>query len=79
MTNVAGKASDGKAYCELLRVAANEAGSMIKTASAKKEQKVAAPAYKKIAKLTSQEQSFLRDFFKKIYGEDYVTALLGDY
>lgn len=79
MSNVAGKASDGKAYCELLRVAASEADKVIKTASAKKEVKVAAPIYKKIAKLTSQEQSFLREFFKKIYGEEYVTAMLGDY
>lgn len=74
--NVGDKASDGVAYCKLLSVAASEADKVIKTAAAKKP---TAPVYKKIAKLTSQEQSFLRDFFKKIYGEEYVTALLGDY
>lgn len=79
ITNVGDKSSDGKAYCELLRVAASEADKAVKTASAKKEEKTAAPIYKKIAKLTSQEQSFLREFFKKIYGEEYVTAMLGDY
>jgi hypothetical protein len=47
--------------------------------SAKKEEATAAPIYKKIAKLTGEEQSFLREFFSKIYGNDYVDALLGDY
>lgn len=79
VANVGSKATDGKVYCELLRVAASEADKVVKTASAKKEQKTAAPVYRKIAKLTAQEQSFLRDFFKKIYGEEYVSALLDDY
>lgn len=77
--NVGKDASDPKTYCALLRVAANEATKVVKSASAKKEEKTASPIYKKIAKLTSNEQSFLREFFSKIYGKDYVEALLSDY
>jgi len=85
--NVDGQTSDPRTYCSLLRVAASEADKMVKAAaaakpakSAKKEEEAsAAPIYKKIAKLTGEEQSFLREFFSKIYGNDYVDALLGDY
>ncbi len=84
--NVAGQTNDPQTYCSLLRVAASEAGKMVKAASekkpavtAKKEEAKAAPMYKKIAKLTGEEQSFLREFFSKIYGKDYVDAMLGDY
>lgn len=77
--NVGDKASDAQTYCSLLRVAATEADKVIKAAASKAEVKTAAPVYKKIAKLTGPEQSFLREFFSKIYGEDYVKALLADY
>lgn len=78
--NVGDKTSDPQTYCGLLRVAASEAGKIMKTAAAApKEEKTAAPIYKKIAKLSGEEQSFLREFFSKIYGKEYVDAMLGDY
>ena len=51
-------------------------GSGDGTAKAAKAEKV---AYKKIAKLTSKEHSFLKEYFTKLYGQDYVDAMLGDY
>lgn len=75
--NVGDKANDASTYCKLLSVAASEADKVVKTAAAAKTKQ--APVYKKIAKLTSKEQSFLREFFSKIYGKDYVEALLGNY
>ena len=74
--NVAGSVSDPKTYCSLLSVAASEAPKFVKTAKAAKAEKV---AYKKIAKLTSKEHSFLKEYFTKLYGQDYVDAMLGDY
>lgn len=83
--NVSGNTNDPQTYCALLQVAASEADKMVKAASAKKQTKEAskkapvAPVYKKIAKLTTKERSFLDEYFTKIYGKDYVDALLGDY
>ena len=78
IASVKGKVSDPKTYCGLLRVAAVEAGKvMTKVAAQKPVAKTA--EYKKFAKLTANEQAFLTEYFKKLYGEDYVKALVGDY
>lgn len=85
--NVKGMTNDPQTYCTLLRVAASEADKMVKAASASsKIEKTAStketsksPIYKKIAKLTKEEHTFLAEFWKKIYGNDYVDAMLGDY
>jgi len=74
---VAGKTSDPKKYCELIRVAANVA--TVKIASAKKEEKVASPAFQKIAKLPAAQLAWLKEYYSKYYGEKFVAALLGDY
>jgi hypothetical protein len=80
IANVKGKVNDGKTYCGLLQVAATQATKAVKLASATKEKKVAStPEQKKFAKLTPNEQTFLREYFTKIYGKDYVEAMLGDY
>ena len=79
ITNVGKQANDPKTYCGLLQVAASEANKIIKAAGSKKQTKTASPAFKKIAKLTPAEQSFLREYFGKIYGKEYVDALLGDF
>ena len=78
IASVKGKTSNPKTYCNLLRVAAVEATKvMTKVASQKPVAKTA--EYRKFAKLTANEQSFLRDYFQKLYGKDYVEAMLGDY
>ena len=81
IASVKGKTSNPKTYCNLLRVAAVEATKvMTKLAAQKPAGKVAKTAeYRKFAKLTANEQSFLRDYFQKLYGKDYVEAMLGDY
>jgi hypothetical protein len=77
VANVKGKASDPKTYCMLLKAASETAKGMMKTATSKKEKK--AGVFKKIAKLTDKEKSFLSKYFGKLYGDDYVSALLEDY
>jgi len=84
--NVGSDTSNPKLYCSLLQVAASEAGKIIKAAEAKKvektaaqEKKVTGPVWKKIAKLTPEEKQFVSDFFSKLYGKDYVEALVTDY
>lgn len=82
VANVKGKASDPKTYCMLLKSASETAKGMMKTAAAaKKEEKQEKKAgvFKKIAKLTDKEKSFLSKYFGKLYGDDYVSALLEDY
>jgi len=86
-SNVAGQTSDPQTYCKLLSVAANVASEQIKTAASKKQSKVAsakgektaAPLYKKIAKLKKEDLSDLREYWTKIYGNEYVEAMLGDF
>lgn len=85
IAGVKGKTTNAAAYCTLLEKAASMASEqLVKKAAAAKSVKEAgkadqSPAFKRFAKLTEKEQSFLRDFFSKIYGKEYVTALLGDY
>ena len=91
--NTADGTSNPKLYCTLLQTAAVEADRIVKAAAAKKTQKTAAkeekpaekatkvagPNWKKIAKLSPQEKQFVVDFFSKLYGKDYVDALVTDY
>lgn len=83
IASVKDKVSDPKTYCGLLKAAASHAEGMIKTAASKeaegKKEASKAPLFKKLAKLTDKERSFLAKYFSKYYGEDYVKALLGDY
>lgn len=44
-----------------------------------KPTKIAGPQWKKIAKLSPTEKQFVVDFFSKLYGKDYVDALVTDY
>jgi hypothetical protein len=74
IANVGGKASDPQAYCKLLQTASVMAEKVVKAASVKK------PAeFKKFAKMTPDEEAFLRKYYTKYYGKDYVDSLLGDY
>lgn len=81
--SVKGLTNDPKMYCGLLRVAAQTANTVIKTAAAKKQQEVKtaaqAPAFKKIAKLTEQERGKLYEYWKGQYGETYAKAMLENY
>jgi hypothetical protein len=80
IASVKGKTSDPKTYCSLLRVAAVEAGKvMTKVAESKPAKATKTAEHKKFAKLTANEQAFLTEYFKKLYGEDYVKAMVGDY
>lgn len=86
VANVAGKTSDPKAYCGLLREASVESTRLIKeaaaaaketkTAGVEKQEKV---AFKKLAKLTDKERSWLSKYWANLYGQDYVDAMMEDY
>lgn len=85
--NVSGKTSDPKTYCGLLFAASDVAKqSMQKQAAPQaKAEKVAEKApeqkgsWKKIAKLTDKERAMLDKYYRKLYGDYYVDALLTDY
>ena len=82
MENVQKLASDPRTYCGLLKAASVEAEKvMVKVASAKAQEpaKKTAATFRKIAKLTDKEKSWLRDYFTNLYGPEYVEALLSDY
>lgn len=85
VVNVQGKTSDPLTYCGLLQIASTEASKMIKAASVaapKTQASVAAPKppqFKKIAKMTEKEKSFLSEYYSKLYGQEYVSALLEKY
>ena len=88
---VAGKASDPKTYCNLLKVASTYAGQIIKTAneaknikkevkaSVTKQNQTKAPQFKSLAKLSKDEMKDFKEYFGKLYPADYVEALLSDY
>jgi hypothetical protein len=78
-SNVKGKVSDPKVYCELLKTAAGQADKMIKAAAAKSKSEKKAGVFKKIAKMTDDEKSWLADYYGELYGKEYVDALLADY
>lgn len=79
--NVAGQCSDPKTYCGLLQVANNEATKIIKASSAKATKTAsAAPAqFIKISKMNDKDKAMLAKYYTRIYGKDYVDALLEDY
>ncbi len=80
VANVNGKTSDPKTYCGLLQIASVEAGKMVKAASTEAAKAAPKPAvFKKIAKLTEKEKSFLNKYYTKLYGSEYVNALLENY
>jgi hypothetical protein len=73
--------TDPKLYCGLLQVASTEAGKMVKAASteAPKTEQPKPSVFKKIAKLSDKEKSFLSKYYSKLYGSEYVAALLENY
>lgn len=77
MANVKGQASDPKMYCGLLQVASKKIEAQLKKTAAKKQPQPA--VWKKMAKLTPEEKAFLKGYFRQLYGEGYVDALLSDY
>jgi hypothetical protein len=80
VAKVQGRVSDPNLYCGLLQIASVEAGKMVKAAKTEKsEVKVAAKGFEKLAKLSKEQLSLLRDYFTPLYGEKYVDSLLGDY
>jgi hypothetical protein len=88
VANVSGKTSDPKAYCGLLQVASAESERLIKEAAAEKAKQTKAAsaepkqqrvAFKKLAKLTDKERGALSKYWAKLYGQDYVDAMLEDY
>jgi hypothetical protein len=86
VASVKGKTNDPKTYCSLLALANKQSLERVKTSSTAETKKVEAkkaeemkPFFKKIAKLTAEEKSFLSKYFAKIYGQPFVDALLTDY
>ena len=80
VAKVQGHVSDPNLYCGLLQIASAEAEKMVKAAKTdKSEVKVAAKGFEKLAKLSKEQLSLLRDYFTPLYGEKYVDSLLGDY
>jgi hypothetical protein len=83
-----GQASDPQLYCGLLRTAGDMAMRVVKRAAAEaaKEEKTAGKegeakraTFRKLAKLTGKDLQLLRQYWANLYGEDYVTAMLGEY
>lgn len=77
--NVAGKVSDPKTYCGLLQVAGSEAMKVVKASAAKQQKTASASTFVKISKLSDKDKSMLAKYYTRIYGKDYVDALLEDY
>lgn len=83
MKNTADSTNNPKLYCELLQVAASVATEKIqktaKTETPKTEKVASGPSWKKFAKLAPKEKQLVVDFFSKLYGKDYVEAMVTDY
>lgn len=77
--NVQKLTNDPKTYCGLLQVASEEASKIIKSAQVKKEKNNTDNSFKKVAKLADKDKELLREYWTKLYGKDYVQAMLGDY
>lgn len=83
--NVTGHADDPKMYCGLLQVASQMAkDTLVKKANAQKKHKKAEKSkskgvWKVLAKLTDKERSMLDEYWRKLYGDYYVDAMLADY
>ncbi len=89
VANVKGEASDPKVYCGLLQTAASMATRVVKAAAdkARAESKTArkpktagqTPKFRKLSKLTGKDLGLLKEYWTNLYGEAYVTAMLGEY
>jgi hypothetical protein len=92
VASVKGEASDPKLYCGLLRTAASMATKVVKAAADKARAKAKTgkkndagktagknPKFRKLANLTGKDLSLLREYWTNLYGEAYVTAMLGEY
>lgn len=87
--NVSKLASDAKIYCGLLQTASGMAKETLEKTADKKEKTETKKAslenkskkgvWKKLAKLTDKERGMLEQYFRKLYGDGYVDALLADY
>jgi hypothetical protein len=85
--NVNGKTSDPKSYCGLLMAAHDVAEETMRkqAAQAARQEKTAEKTpeekgvWKKLAKLTDKERAMLDKYYRKLYGDGYVDALLADY
>jgi len=87
VSNVQKLTSDAKTYCSLLKEASVVADKVIKVAAQQKQVKTNAARveikktaiFKKIAKMTEKERTWLRGYFSNLYGPAYVEAMLSDY
>lgn len=81
VANVKSLVNEPATYCKLLQVASNKAASIVKTAAAKAEVKKASPkgVFKKLAKLSDEETSFLKKYWADLYGQEYVESMMKDY
>lgn len=77
VANVKKLVNEPATYCKLLQVASNKAASIVKTAAVKK----ASPkgVFKKLAKLSDEETSFLKKYWTELYGAEYVESMMKDY
>lgn len=77
VANVKKLVNEPATYCKLLHVASNKAASIVKTAAVKK----ASPkgVFKKLAKLSDEETSFLKKYWTELYGSEYVESMMKDY
>jgi hypothetical protein len=80
--NVKGHTTDAKVYCKLLQVSSQLAKKSL-TKTAKKQESHPKKAKKgtwlKVSKLTGKQRSMLEEYYRKLYGDMYVDALLRDY
>lgn len=80
--NVKGHTSDAKIYCKLLQVSSQLAKKSL-TKTAKKQEnhpkKAKKGTWMKVSKLTGKQRSMLEEYYRKLYGDMYVDALLRDY
>lgn len=82
VANVDGLVNEPKTYCKLLQVASGKADAIVKTAAKKAAAtKKASPkgVFKKLAKLSDDELSFLREYWRNLYGDEYVDSMTKDY
>lgn len=86
--NVSSLTDNPRLYCGLLQTASGMAKNKLeKLAAAKKgkekkqasAEKPAKAIWKKLAKLTEKERAMLDKYWRKLYGDYYVDAMLSDY
>ena len=81
VANVKDLVNEPATYCKLLQVASTKAASIVKTASKEASKKQASPkgVFKKLAKLSDEEASFLKEYWRNLYGDAYVESMMKDY